>query len=286
MQLANFLYATLLKPKPIRRLANTVICFLIPDRITFNDTIVVLNQRDPVVSGALALGLYEKDEISFLSQAVQKGMKILDIGANVGLYTAILGKGSGDQGRVYAFEPDPENFRFLQRTIAANKLLHVHAVQAAAAAEAGKMRLFTSSENRGDNRLYGNELSDGFVDVDVIRLDDFLQGEGVENIDLIKIDVQGYEAEVLKGLENTVRSSQALTLLAEFWPDGLRRAGADPLELLHRLQSWGFRIHSLEAKGKIQPIVNLEAFIERFPGRNYTNIVGIKQGLPLRECVW
>lgn len=276
MKVAEFLYTTLLKPEAIRRVANAFICLLIPKTIVCHGAIVVLNQRDPVVSGALALRLYEKDEISFLSQAVRAKMTILDIGANVGLYTAILGKGTGNEGQVYAFEPDPENFSFLQKTIAANRLSHVQGVQGAAAAKAGRMRLFTSSENRGDNRLYGNELSDGFVDVDVISVDDFLREKGVATVDLIKIDVQGFEAEVLVGLEHTIRTSPNLTLLSEFWPDGLRRAGAEPLELLNRLRSWGLKIHSLESGGKIQAIADFQGFIERFPGRHYTNIVGIK----------
>ena len=276
MKVADFLYATVLKPKPIRNLTNALICLLIPKKIVCRGAIVFLNQRDPVVSGALALHLYEKDEINFLSQIVQKGMRILDIGANVGLYTAILGKGAGNEGLVYAFEPDPENFSFLLKTIAANKLSNTHAVQAAAASQAGRMRLFTSSDNRGDNRLYENELSDGCVDVEVICVDDFLRENFLDTIDLIKIDVQGFEAEVLAGLEHTIRNSPRLTLLSEFWPDGLRRAGAEPLALLKRLQDWGLRIHSLESGGQIQAIPDFEGFIERFPGRRYTNIVGIK----------
>ncbi|MBM3763359.1 MAG: FkbM family methyltransferase [Acidobacteria bacterium] len=178
---------------------------------------------------------------------------------------------------MFAFEPDPENLTFLRKTVAANQFTHVEVVPAAAAAQPGTMRLFTSSQNRGgDNRLYQNELSDGFVDVEVVQMDNYLQNQQVSEVDLIKIDVQGFEAQVLAGLENTIRSSPNLILLSEFWPNGLCRTGANPLQLLQTLQSWGLTLYSLGSQAAIHPIVDFEAFINQYHGRKYTNIVGLK----------
>lgn len=279
MKLAEFIYTVLLKPKLLRQLANGCIRLVIPSSIHIQGAVVKLNPQDPVVSGALALGVYENDEIRFLASVVRPGMTILDIGANIGLYTALLGKATGPAGRVYAFEPDPESLSFLRKTIAANQFSHVEVVPTAAAAQTGTRRLYTCSQNRGDNRLYENELADGFLDVEVIRIDDYLKSINTNRVDLIKIDVQGFEAEVIAGLEQTIRSSPKLILLSEFWPDGLRQAGADPLKLLQSLQAWGLCLHSLEQDGTTKTIPDFKAFIDRFAGRKYTNIVGIKQSV-------
>ena len=86
---------------------------------------------------------------------------VVDVGANVGLYTAMAGMAVGPAGRVVALEPDPECFGVLQQTIRVNVLENVDAVFAAASDSNGTTRLFTSSDNRGDNRLYHSETSDG-----------------------------------------------------------------------------------------------------------------------------
>ena len=168
---------------------------------------------------------------------------------------------------------NPENFFFLERTIAANSFKNVKLVQAAAARGKGTMRLHTSSENRGDNRLYANELADGGVDVAVVSLDELLPSMGVQELDFIKIDVQGFEAHVLAGLEQTIRRSPKLTMLMEFWPDGLSRASSAPLGLLGQLESWGLALHELGSRGQTRPIVDKQAFIDRYPGRRYANII-------------
>ena len=98
------------------------------------------------------------------------------------------------------------------------------------------MWLFTSRDNRGDNRLYDHNRSDNRIQVRVVRLDELLPQMGVAELNFIKIDVQGFEGEVLAGLEETIRRSPKLQILMEFWPEGLRSAGTDPAELLRRLE--------------------------------------------------
>lgn len=272
----EFIYTVLLKPRPLRVAANSVLRAIIPSSIAVGKVRIVLNPHDPVVSGAIALRVYERRELAFVRCALAAGMTILDIGANLGFYTAIFAEAVGDGGKVIAFEPDPENFHFLHKTIEANSFSNVVPINAAAARRSGIMRLYTSRENRGDNRLYANELSDGSVDVKVLCLDEYLPGIGVKEVDFIKIDVQGFEGEVLGGLEQTIRSSRTLTMLAEFWPQGLRRAGTDPLELLERLESYGLSLNDLGDHGRTTPVTDKKALIARYQGREYTNIVARK----------
>ena len=283
MQLTEFVYTVLLRPKPLRALANAVIRSLIPSQLNLNGSVVVLNQRDPVVSGALALGVYEKAETAFFRKARHPNMTFLDIGANIGYFSA-LALEVLQNGRIIALEPDPENFRFLQRTIAANPARNVICVNKAAADRNGMLTLHTSASNRGDNRLYSNDLSEGSVQVEICTIDSLLQSLDVPPIiDFIKIDVQGFEGHVFKGMQDTLRRSPNLTLLSEFWPFGLRSAGSNPEDVLNELEAAGLTLHELTSHGALNPLGSKKELIERFPGRRYTNIVGLRGDTPFRQ---
>src|ERR1700686_1977979 len=112
MSFAEFIYTVVLKPKLLKSLANTLIRQVMPARLNRSGAIVVLNPNDPVVSGALAFGVYEKPETRFFCAACKPGMTVLDIGAHVGYYTA-LAMVRVEGGNIIAIEPDEENFEYL-----------------------------------------------------------------------------------------------------------------------------------------------------------------------------
>ncbi len=274
--LPEFVYVVLLRPKPLKRLANAIILSLLPKTVRYGNAVVVLNPNDPVVSGALTLRVYERSETAFFLQACEPGMTVLDVGANVGYYTALASQAVGPGGLVLALEPDPENYDCLRRTVEANQARNVRCFQVAAAESDGRQDLFRSSTNRADNRLY--ETGEGWssVRVETVVLDHLLESQSVATIDIFKVDVQGAESRVIRGLENTLRRSESLVMMMEFWPEGLRKAGADPLELVARLKDIGFRLYELNAAGKLVGLGNPADLIQRLPGRKYTNVVGIK----------
>jgi FkbM family methyltransferase len=209
-------------------------------------------------------------------------MTFLDIGANIGYYTALASGRIGEQGRIVALEPDPENFRYLQQNAAANGARNVICIQKAAAGESGFLRLYVNRENRGDNRLYANDLCDSSYEVEVATVDAVLEECGVTRVDLVKIDVQGFEGHVLRGMKETIRRSDSLILLTEFWPFGLRSAGTPPEDVLVELEEAGLRLYELTEKGRLARLTDKKAFIERHPGRKYANIVAVRgDRLPL-----
>jgi FkbM family methyltransferase len=273
MTLPEFAYTVLLKPRPLRAMANATLRALTPATIERYGARIHLNPRDPVVSGALALGVYEKPETRFFLKTIAPGMTFLDVGANVGYYSALALARIGPAGRVIAFEPDPETFEYLQRTIAANGQDRATALNKGLADAPGTLRLYRNSSNRGDNRFYANDLADNSVEVEVARADDVLASLGIGKVDLIKIDVQGFEGKVLYGLERTIRNSHPLTILSEFWPWGLREAGSDPFEVLERLRGFGLQLHELTDDGSTVPLDDHAGFVARYPGRKYANIV-------------
>jgi FkbM family methyltransferase len=283
MNLAEFTYSVLLKPKPLRAGANRLLRALSAGEVRRHGARIVLNREDPVVSGALTLGVYERDETRFFLRQARPGMQFVDIGANVGYYTALALSRMNGKGRIVAFEPDPVNFAFLEKTVRANHgEAMVTCLAAAAGDRAAEMTLHVNADNRGDNRLYANELGSAGPSVRVGAADDLLEQAGLEAADLIKVDVQGWEGHVFRGLERTMGRSADIVILSEFWPRGLRMAGTEPRELLDRLRRQGLRLFELTGGGSVRPIEDDQRLVERLKGRQYANIVAARgRGLDL-----
>ncbi len=93
--------------------------------------------------------------------------------------------------------------------------------------------------------MFQHQGADGSIEVETLCLDDYLQTQGVDVVDVIKIDVQGFEGHVVAGLETTIRTSPSLIMLMEFWPTGLSAVGTDPVRFLQLLESWGLRLYRI-----------------------------------------
>ena len=276
--IAEFIYCYLLRPWPLTEITNWIIKQLLPRTITVDDSYVYLNPNDPVVSGALFFNVYEKSESRFIKSICFKGMKTLDIGANIGYYTALTSKAAGEEGLIVAIEPDPESYKYLSKTINASKFDNIISFNLAASDIKQKLPLFISKDNRGDNRLYQNEENRETIEVDCFTMDELLLGNQIYNLDLIKIDVQGYEPKVIKGMQQIIESSNELILLTEFWPKGILQAGENPQEYLTILRKMNFKLFELKPNGSLILLKkeNDNNFIKKYKGRKYTNLVGKK----------
>ena len=273
---AEFVYCYLLRPWPLRQLTNWTIRRLLPKQVEIHGATVVLNPTDPVVSGALHFGVYEKAETLFFRSTCRDGMTFLDVGANLGYYTALAARAVGPNGRVLAVEPDPDSFGYLEQTIAANAVGNVQAFPVAASDAPATLPLYISTDNRGDNRLYASGEDRPQVEVAARPLDALLRENKIDKVDLIKIDVQGYEPRVIAGLRETITASPNLTLLTEFWPQGIDEAGEDANEFLQTLRELGLTLHELQPDGSLAELTNDTDLIARHQGRRYTNLIGRK----------
>ena len=103
------------------------------------------------------------------------------------------------------------------------------------------------------------------------------------SVDLVKMDVQGFEGHVLRGMETTLRQPGRLVMLMEFWPFGLKSAGTSAEEVLERLERASLQLFELTTKGTLIPLVDKQDIVARHPGRRYTNIVAYRgEGPPPR----
>jgi FkbM family methyltransferase len=186
------------------------------------------------------------EERAALERYVRPGMTVVDVGSNLGLYTVLLSHLVGPTGRVLAFEPDPGLFVLLQRNCALNGCANVTAYNLALGSKRERLLLHTTAINSGDNHLGdgGSRLLRRSVQIEVVPLDEIAPGL---RPDLVKIDVQGWELEVLKGMQGIFANSPQTEVYFEFWPEGYRRAGSSAAELLGWLRELGF--HFYEATG-------------------------------------
>jgi FkbM family methyltransferase len=152
----------------------------------------------------------------------KKGDIVVDIGAHIGLYTIIGAKRVGEQGKVVAIEADPENFEMLNRNIKLNQLTNVIPLNYAVYSKETKIKLYLPSGESGFtkyNTIMPNWINtqEKFVEVNANTLDYLLQLNKIrqEEINWIKIDVEGAEFEVLKGATNVLSKSKDVAILME-----------------------------------------------------------------------
>jgi FkbM family methyltransferase len=249
---------------------------------------VFVDLRDTGVGWPLyVLRQYEEAEARFLRSCLRPGMTHLDVGANVGYLTAVAASRVGRSGRVVAVEPDPHNFRLLGRGIRANGWTQVTALNAAAGAESGAARLYKSGANLGDHRLYADGEARGraAVKVPVIRLDDLFGPGQLAPPEVVKLDVQGYEGHVVRGLERVLAAGRPMAVLTEFWPHGMANAGTDPREDLATFRRHGFGCYRPVADGSVRPVGWDEVwglvppFDPAEPGAAWVNLVFSRGGV-------
>jgi FkbM family methyltransferase len=200
---------------------------------------LVHESGDQHVSRLIAeTGRWEPFTTKILWSILQPGDGVLDIGANIGWYSAVLGRAVGRRGYVHAFEPDPINAKLLRRNVDVDSLRHVRAHEIGLADQVGSMDLTISTANLGDHRLSSGFATDRATQkVPVDRLDDVLAREGVDldRLRVIKIDTQGAENMIVRGAPKLFTSLPARTaVLIEFAPNLLAAHGPSEVDAFIR----------------------------------------------------
>ncbi|MDK1080657.1 MAG: FkbM family methyltransferase [Anaerolineae bacterium] len=282
------MYTEIFKPKPLKALVNAILLRVIPETIRYGPATLHLDMNDPVVSGALALRVFEPSELAFFQRYCRGDMTMVDIGANVGLYSVLSMHQLDSSGRIVAFEPHPITFSILQKNIETNQAgedvgPHVDVYNMAAAPERGMLELRLNPENRGDNRLYQGTYQGKIENwettpVKSIPIDSIFDELGIDEVNFVKIDIQGYELQALTGFKETLTRSKNVILMSEFWPKGLREAGDSGRKYLQALVDLGFQLYELKERprGKVEPLKNWDQLNLRLQDRKYANIIGVK----------
>ena len=193
--------------------------------------------------------ILERHELGILKKIIQKEMIVIDIGANIGLYTSILSKLVGDKGKVFAFEPDPNNFRLLKKCITTNNLRNVTLEQKAISNHSHQGYLYQSGYNSGDNRIYKSNNNFKKTIIDIITLDNYFKK--IPKINFIKMDVQGSENLAFMGMQKIILKNKNITIFSEFCPTLLKKCGSTPKDFLKNLIISNLNIYTISSNKKI-----------------------------------
>jgi len=174
-----------------------------------------------------------------LVQAVFKpkpGEVMVDVGAHIGLYTMRAAQEVGDTGRVISAEPDPQSYAILKDNITQNHLSNVHAINAALSDRSGQMTFYACT----DPSLSGFELQPKAKlrekrVVKTLTLDELLDSLGIDQVNWIKLDVEGAETKVLRGAKRLLARAKNLHIIVE----------SSSTEAMDYLKQFGFKTRYL-----------------------------------------
>lgn len=197
------------------------------------------------------------------------GGDILDVGANAGYTATVFARVASPGAHVHAFEPEPTNFRRLERVIRTRTLTEVVIPHRVAVGETdGSVDLAINPTHPGDHRVVssaGQRASSRRIRVPVITLDAF------ENVAFVKIDTQGFELEVSRGMSRLLDRSPSITVAFEYAPSEL----ADAKALLEFYRSRGFALHLLTSRGELRPFRD-EEVAQRVASRGYVDLLATR----------
>jgi FkbM family methyltransferase len=211
-----------------------------------------IDLRDRIIAKRLYLGVpWELDLQRLLMTMDLRGGVCLDVGANIGVHSLLLSDLVGPGGRVYAFEPEPRNFALLEANLAANRATNVIATAAALGDRVGTCRLAVSPNDFGDHRVIAAPGGPG-REVPITTVDAVLGAVPAGAIRFIKVDVQGYEGHVLRGMRATLDRNPDAILALEVFPQALRAAGCSARSVMEWLQGRGMK--GWEFLPRLQPL--------------------------------
>lgn len=200
-------------------------------------------------------GWFEVAEQAFCCRYLQPGMTAFDVGAYLGVYTALMARLVGPEGRVHAFEPSTVAFRRLLDTVALNHLTNVVANRQAVFSRKGVFSLFRyGAPLESLSSLVHRELVRGgrrlhpVVEepVEATSLDEYCRKHAIEQIDLVKLDVEGAELEVLKGAQGLLEQGTIQCMMLE--------GGERIQQALELLKRHGFQIFAMAPDGLLTEV--------------------------------
>lgn len=220
---------------------------------------------------------HEVETIAQLDQLVAPGMTMLDIGAHVGYYSRRYARFVGENGRIFAFEPHPRTFAALQYNV--RQLPQVTAVQLALAEQEGSAELHDYLMMSASGSLHydesmvalqksqthdtdiapriGHTFSAQTFTVRTTPVDDFLAQQGIKQVNLVKMDIEGAEIGALRGMKRTIVNSPHLVLIMEYNPQALKAFGHEPVTALNEVRSFGFnKIEAIEPDGRLTDLTH------------------------------
>lgn len=229
-----------------RYLAFRIIKARSKDRFVLKDiqgSMMYLDKMDSGISKELALDrIREVESTKTIKKIIKEGDVVVDIGANIGYYLLMESKIVGKNGKIYGIEPVPSNVKIIEKNVKANNYKNIEIFQMAIGDKNGKTKINISRKSNWHSILYSDEIEATYsIDVDIITLDEFLKKK--EHPDFVRMDVEGYEYNIISGMRKTLKSKRPLKIFIELHPHLM---GTEKTSfILNELKNNGFEITNI-----------------------------------------
>lgn len=223
----------------------------------------------------LLLNKHELESTQRLRRIIKPGMVALDIGAHVGYYTRLFAELVGEEGRVLAFEPNPQTYETLAHNIRAYPQISLH--QVAVSNREGQAELYDYLMMSASGSLHYNEnlrelersqvaeydiaprvkkdFDTRTFKVRTVALDNYLAAQGIDSIDFIKMDIEGAEMDALRGASEIIRNSPQLQMMMEYNPQALSSFDIVPQEAVQEVLNMGFQnVYCINKDGSLDEL--------------------------------
>ena len=211
-------------------------------QVAVNNFQMLVRVDDSVGSEIYYLGAMREDEADFIARNIEETDICFDIGANVGYYTLLLAS-LAKKGQVHSFEPVPLSFHLLQSNIQINSFGNVVANCCAVGEEEGE-RPFAVADDTSFSSFVDTERRTikNSVRVSVTTLDTYCREHKIQQIHLMKVDVEGAEGLVLNGARQIMqdKNRRPRLVMLELYEPMLRKYGTDIEQILHTMAGWGY----------------------------------------------
>lgn len=207
-------------------------------------------------------GFYSRDIVLLLDRLLDPGMVVLDVGANVGEITLAAAKRVGASGRVVSFEPVAHLHAQLLTNAAANAFEQVLPVKAGALDQPGSADIYVAAgtfrdgtSHSGLGTLYSSSITSESMreTIDITTIDDVVTRQGLNRVDVIKLDIEGAELPALRGAGATL-AKYGPVLIIEIQDETAGRAGYRAADLLGYLDQFGYRYFTIGRKARLRPV--------------------------------
>ena len=207
--------------------------------------ILVRNPRKSLIARSIYLsGLWEPETTHLISKKMKPGMNVLDVGADIGYYTILFAKLVGAKGKVYAFEPIPKAKQYLDKNVELNELKNISTFGFALFDDAGMVCL-EDPFNKSKINPQKKRLSKNDIQVEMKVFDGLRSKESIDRVHFMKLDVEGAEMNILRGMRETIKKDRP-EILVELHPRQLKDFGFLPSDILEFLTGLGYQIDPVD----------------------------------------
>jgi FkbM family methyltransferase len=229
-----------------------------------------LNLAELIDNSIYHLGCFEPDTTAALKRVCQPGMLVFDVGANIGCHTLPLARATTPGGRVYAFEPMPWAHAKLVRNVSCNSFANITVERLGLSDAGGSASVhFRSSWRITDGPSREDPAATEKTEVRFTTLDAYVESHGLPSVDLIKLDVDGYEGRVLRGARNVLARFHP-TIILELGDYTLAAVGDSVRTVASELMAQGY---SLYHERTFERIPDMEALVAAIPDQSAINVL-------------